>query len=313
MEAATFYNDLAEGPDGGQAWWVTASDGVRLRMGGWRCDQPKCTVLLFNGRSEYIEKYGRNADDFLTKGYNILTIDWRGQGLSDRLIKDTRAGHVCSFASYQHDVKALMDHAEAAGFAGPYYLIGHSMGGIIGFRALKEGLNVQAVVFSSPMWGIKLPLIFRPCARLIARVAVAIGMRHSYVLTGSPDNYVATNEFEGNGLTNDRSMYAYLQRQARAVPQFALGSPTMNWLRNAFDEIDFVQSSQAPDLPCITFLGGDEDIVNVRKVRARATSWPGAKLIEIPGGRHEMLMDSPELRRKITDDICAFFDAQRTA
>lgn len=313
MIPAEFHSKLSEGPEGGQAWWVTTSDGVRVRIGGWKRDNAKGTVLIFNGRTEYIEKYGRNAHDFLANGFNVMSIDWRGQGLADRLIDDERAGHVCKFSDYQRDVAAMMEHAEELGFGGPYFLIGHSMGGIIGFRAVFEGLKVEAAVFSGPMWGIKLPLLFRPSARLIARVAVAIGKGRHYVLTGSPDSYVDTNEFEGNELTNDPSMFAYLQNQVRSVPRFALGSPTMKWLRNAFEEIDFIQSAKAPDVPCMTYLGGEEDIVNVNKVRARAANWPGAKLIEIPGGRHEMLMDTPELRGKITNDICAFFDAHRAA
>ena len=313
MDTAEFHNELSEGPDGGLAWWATASDGIRIRCGGWLSEKPKGTVLLFDGRSEYIEKYGRNAHDFVSNGYNLLSIDWRGQGLADRLTDDERAGHVCKFSDYQRDVQAMMNQAEEAGFAGPYYLVGHSMGGIIAFRSLAEGLPVNAVAFSSPMWGIIVPVVFRPFANLIATVAVALGKGRDYVVTGSSDNYVDTHEFEGNELTNDPAMYEYLQKQVRAVPEFALGSPTMNWLLHAYKEIDYVQSAKAPDTPCLTYLGTDEQIVNPRKVRTRAQSWPGAKLVEIPGGRHEMLMDSPELRTQIANDICAFFDEHQAA
>ena len=313
LEAARFYDDLAEGPEGGQAWWVTTEDDVRIRIGGWRAEDAKGTVLLFDGRSEYIEKYGRNAKDFLANDYNLLTIDWRGQGLSDRLTEDTAAGHVCDFPDYQNDVKAMMDHAEELGFGGPYFAIGHSMGGLIANRAIAEGLGVKAVAFSSPMWGVIVPPIFRPFARLIASTAVTLGNGRSYVLTGSSVNYIDTAEFEGNELTNDPEMWDYLRKQVRSVPEFALGSPTMKWLYNAFQEFDYIHGSKAPNLPCITFLGSDEKIVHPEKIRQRMANWPGSKLVEIPGGRHEMLMDTPELRRKIANDINDFFDSHRAA
>jgi len=60
MQPAPLRNDLAEGPQGGSAVWVSAADGVRLRVGGWPAGSGG-TVLLFTGRTEYIEKYGRIA------------------------------------------------------------------------------------------------------------------------------------------------------------------------------------------------------------------------------------------------------------
>lgn len=313
LQPAPFHSELAEGPDGGQAWWVPSEDGVRLRIGGWRRDDAKGTILVFNGRTEYIEKYGRNASDFLANGYNVLSIDWRGQGLADRLTGDPMAGHVRDYSDYQKDVRTLMAHAGDLGFEGPYFLLGHSMGGAIGYRALANGLPVQAAVFSGPMWGLVLPMMFRPFARWIANAATAFGRGKHYVLTGSAESYPATQGFEGNELTNDRDMYAYLQRQAQGVDGFALGSPTMNWLARSFDEIEFIQTSYAPKVPCRTFIGSDETIVDNYKIRERIARWPGAQVVEYPGGRHEMLMDTPELRGRMTDEILQFFDQHHAA
>lgn len=313
LEPAKFYDELAGGPEGGQAWWVKTDDDVRIRIGGWKTEDAKGTVLLFDGRTEYIEKYGRAANDFLANGYNLLSIDWRGQGLADRLTNDPAAGHVCDFPDYQRDVKAMMEHADSLGFSAPYFLIGHSMGGGIGFRALTDGLPVQAAAFTGPMWGFVVPLAFRPFARMIASTAVSLGKGHNYVLTGSSENYIDSSEFDGNELTNDAEMWNYMRNQVRSVPQFALGSPTMKWLKKAYEEVDFIHASNAPDLPCLTFLGSEECIVHSGKVRRRMANWPGGKLVEIPGGRHEVLMDKPEMRSKIANDICAFFDEHRAA
>ena len=75
----------ADGPQGGVAQWLTTSDGVRVRVAVWGRDAPKGTVLLFPGRTEYVEKYGRAAGDLLARGFATVAIDWRGQGLADRL------------------------------------------------------------------------------------------------------------------------------------------------------------------------------------------------------------------------------------
>jgi len=59
MERAPFFADIDDGPEGGAAWWLTADDGLRIRLGVWSKEAAKGTVLLFPGRTEYIEKYGR--------------------------------------------------------------------------------------------------------------------------------------------------------------------------------------------------------------------------------------------------------------
>jgi len=313
MKTAELHNDLAEGPEGGHAWWLTTSDSVRIRVGGWGAGAPKGTILLFPGRTEYIEKYGRNAQDFLDNGYATLAVDWRGQGLADRLVDDRQAGHVCSFPDYQNDVQALIAHAEELGFKAPYFLVGHSMGGCIGFRALIEGLPVKAAIFTGPMWGINMPPILSPFARTITTVSLAVGLKHSYVPTSKSENYVDVQEFEGNQLTTDPEMYAYMQRQVAGVPSFGLGGPTIKWLHRAMEEIQFIMSSDAPDVPTKCYLGLEEKIVNSENIRSRMSNWPKGELIEVPSAEHEVLMETPEIRAQVANEICDFFESHTAA
>lgn len=313
MKTAELHNDLAEGPEGGRAWWLTTSDDVRIRVGGWGAGAPKGTILLFPGRTEYIEKYGRNAQDFLDHGYATLAVDWRGQGLADRLVDDRQAGHVCSFPDYQNDVKALISHAEELGFKAPYFLVGHSMGGCIGFRALVEGLPVQAAIFTGPMWGINFPLGVSLIARVITTVSLACGLSRSYVPTAKPESYVNVQEFAGNQLTTDPDMYAYMQRQVAEEPNFGLGGPTYKWLHRALEEFQFIMSSDAPAIPTKTYLGAEEKIVSADNVRNRMSNWPMGELVEVPSAEHEVLMETPEIREKVADEICDFFESHTAA
>jgi lysophospholipase len=59
---AVFHADLAEGPETGRAWQATAADGTRLRIATWAAGD-RGTVLVFPGRNEHVEKYGRVARD----------------------------------------------------------------------------------------------------------------------------------------------------------------------------------------------------------------------------------------------------------
>jgi len=164
LAPAPLYTDIDPGPSTGSALWAHAADGQRIRLGVWPKSGAKGTVLLFPGRTEYIEKYGPAAQDLAQRGLATIAIDWRGQGLADRMLDDARSGHVEAFEDYQKDVNAMLAAAETLNLPKPYFLLAHSMGGAIGLRALHQGLPVQAACFTAPMWGIGLAPHLRPLA-----------------------------------------------------------------------------------------------------------------------------------------------------
>ena len=313
MEAAPYLKELADAPDDGQTYWLTAEDGVRLRIGTFNCAAEKGTVLLFPGRTEYVEKYGRAASDLAAMGYATLSVDWRGQGLADRLTDDPMAGHVHLFSDYQLDVTAVVKAATELNMPKPWHLLAHSMGGCIGLRALYLGLPVNSVAFSGPMWGIKMSDALRPVAWSLSWGSRHIGMDHLYAPSTSADAYVLTEPFETNKLTRDRDMYQYMIDHAHACPEMGLGGPSLRWLHEALKECLALSRLHSPDLPCLNFTGTEEDIVDVARIEARMAKWPGSTIEWIEGGKHEVLMETAEIRAKIFSQMGAFFDAHAEA
>ncbi|MGR3758564.1 alpha/beta hydrolase [Roseobacteraceae bacterium NS-SX3] len=311
LEPAPFFGDLANGPEGGQAYWVKASDGLRLRVGHWQPEgADKGTLLLFPGRTEYIEKYGFAAAEMAARGYATLAVDWRGQGLADRMLGDRRLGHVVEFSDYQKDVDAMVALAERLDLPRPWFLLGHSMGGAIGLRAAMEGLPVKACVFTGPMWGIMIPRAMRPVASVLGRLAPLMGFSAMRAPTTTFEQYVQVNPFEGNTLTNDPEMYATMQAHMKAQPDLALGGPTIHWLSEGLKECAALARLPSPKLPCITFAGAQEQIVNLEAVRDRMRRWPGGELDIIGDAQHEVLMEGPAIRQHVFGKIAALFDAQ---
>ncbi|MFW8634343.1 alpha/beta fold hydrolase [Cribrihabitans pelagius] len=310
LQPAPFYAEIANGPAGGAAHWVKTSDGLRVRAGHWRPEgagTEKGTVLLFPGRTEYIEKYGPLARDLAARGYATLTVDWRGQGLAARMLKEARLGHVADFADYQKDVAALTALAEQLELPKPWFLIGHSMGGAIGLRSLLQGLEVNACCFTGPMWGIQIPRGLRPLARFLGSFGPRLGLGGRLVPTTSLEQYVLMSPFEGNMLTSDADMYRMMQDQLAAQPELALGGPTVHWLAQGMNECARLAREASPALPCLTFLGTEEQIVNTDAIHDRMSRWPGGELELVPGGRHEVLMERPEIRAHVMDRIERLF------
>ncbi len=307
MRTAPFYDDLADGPANGAAYWLTAKDGVQLRIGVWS-EGAQGTVLLFPGRTEYIEKYGRAAEDLRKRGFATVAVDWRGQGLADRPLANRNVGHVADFDGYQQDIQAVLAALPALNLPQPFFLIGHSMGGCIGLRALMNGLPVAAASFSGPMWDIRMSPAARSAAWAISTVAHLAGLGDRFVpgTTGS-DTYVKAAPFEGNELTTDPEMYAYMQRQVAARPELALGGPSLTWIHQALREIRDLRKQPSPDVPTLTFLGSDEMIVSPDEIIARMARWPNGRLETVPGCRHEVMMEAPEMRALFFDQTAAHF------
>ncbi|PWE33735.1 alpha/beta hydrolase [Maritimibacter sp. 55A14] len=314
MEPAPLFEDVADAPEGGTAWWLTADDGVRLRAAIWRDsarEAPNGTIIIFPGRTEFIEKYGRAAGDLRARGFDCAAVDWRGQGLADRLLADAGAGHVEDFADYQRDVAVFLELLDAQEMPQPWYLVGHSMGGCIGLRALHEGMPVRAAAFTGPMWKIAMAAPLRPVARALSRVSRPLGFGHLYAPGTEGQNYVFTAPFEDNTLTTDRDMWDYMSRQMAEHPELAIGGPSLHWLSEALREKVAVTSLPQPDLPILVMVGSEERIVDRAAVEEIARSWPNARMEVLEGGQHEIMMETPAIRGLCFDTMAEFFKGHR--
>ena len=91
---------------------LTTMDGIELRAARWAADAgtaAKGTVLLFHGYGEFIEKYYEVICELRERGYAVATFDWRGQGLSERLIGDSHKGYVSSFSDFVSDAIMVLN------------------------------------------------------------------------------------------------------------------------------------------------------------------------------------------------------------
>lgn len=303
LAQAPLFDDLAEGPERGAAYWLKTSDGQRIRIGVWPAVEPRGTFLMFPGRTEYIEKYGRFAKEITAAGLTMLAVDWRGQGLADRPAHRRDMGYVLNFDEYARDVDAVVGGAEALGLPKPWYMLGHSMGGAIGLRALHNGLDVESAVFSAPMWGIVLSPASRAFAALLSRLSGRFGLDKRFTPTTGP---AAPMAFKDNPLTHDRETFEYFERQTKERPELALGGPSIRWFVEALAETAELMAIPAPKVPAICFLGSRETIVDPLRIHRRMANWPEGKLVVIDGARHEVLMEKPEYRTQVVEQTIAW-------
>lgn len=307
MEPAPYHADLADAPSQTSAHWIEARDGLRLRIAICPVADAKGLVLIFPGRTELVEKYGRVMGDLAKLGYSSAAIDWRGQGLSARMLDDRLIGHVGAFRDYQMDVAAFVSALHA--LPGPRFLLAHSMGGAIGMRAVLDGLDVGAAAFTAPMWGIKMPAYQDTVSRILIRVLNGFGQGELRAPGTVKHSYLLENDFAGNNLTTDLDTWAYMKKQVEHVPDFALAGPSIQWVREAIVECADLMRSAPRDLPIITALGGDETIVPRDPILHRMRTWPRGELISLSHARHEVLMEAPRHRDTFLTEMDRVFTA----
>ncbi|MBV1706326.1 MAG: alpha/beta hydrolase [Hyphomicrobiales bacterium] len=295
-------------PAGANVIAITTRDNVNLRLAAWRSPgQVRGTLLLAQGRGEFIEKYNETIGDMLARGLNIVTFDWRGQGLSDRALRDRRKGHVEAMEDYIEDLAAVEAWMIAQNCPQPWFALGHSMGGaLLALRLHTAASNYSRVVLSAPMIDLA-GLSWPRGARFLARGLDWLGLGRNYVPGGNGSAYFL-QPFAGNGLTSDPQRYAKFTDMARECPDVWTGSPTVHWLDEAFGLMAAFRDIAFPmsiSVPCLIIAAGHDRVVDTEAATRFVSFMNGRNLVVIPGAEHELLIERDELR----EQFLAAFDA----
>jgi lysophospholipase len=287
-------------PAGASVDFVEAPDGTRLRVARFTRDGPtRATVVLLQGRTEFIEKYFEVIGDLLERGFAVAAIDWRGQGLSDRPLANRQKGHVADFAHFVDDLQWVIESWLRPICPAPYVALSHSMGGNITLHHLARHPGVfEAACFSAPMWGIGKAERPGLAMKLLAGVGCTLGLSTFY-LPGREGDFDHESPFESNVLTSDRSRYERFMGQTRAEPALALGSPTFGWARQALASIDQLHApgfAEAISTPIRVCSAGDDKLVSLAAHAAIADRLPNARHVVFDGAQHELLMEVDAIR-----------------
>jgi lysophospholipase len=232
-------------PPGGTVEWIKTGDGVCLRTARWMdaAAPVRGTVVLVNGRSEFIEKYSEVIGELLSRGYCVFTFDWRGQGLSQRALADPLKGHVRDFAEFDQDLHLIMEQIVLPRAPEPLIGLAHSMGGNVFLRYLHDNPGAfEKAVLTAPMLAVNTGPFPYWVAQRLAQMQTAFGNAENYVFTGGPGTW--DGPFEGNVVTSDAGRYARNMALVRENPQLRLASPTFQWLQSAFRSMALVHTEE---------------------------------------------------------------------
>lgn len=290
---------MTPAPEDFRPFHVTAG-AVRLRAAHFDADQPRALCLLLNGQTEFIEKYFEVIDELRSRGFSVLTFDWRGQGGSDRLLPDPRKAHIADFTAYDEDLDAVIGTlANPAGL--PAIAMAHSMGGNILLRRLHDRQGeFAAAVLCAPMLGINPRGAPWRMVEMIARTLNRRGPSPEFVWGMAARDQLAL-PFAEQIVTSDAARYARNQALLKANPELRLNGPTWGWLGAAIKSIARMRSpgyAEAITARSLFFGAGHDRVCETPAIAAFAARVPAAQFVEIAGAEHEILMERDVFRAR---------------
>lgn len=209
----------------------------------WKCPSPIATLLVSHGLAEHSECYKEFAEDLNKQKINVIVYDLRGHGRSEG-----KRGVVEDFEYLCKDLVGFTEYCqENYKEELPFFLVGHSLGGLITVKTLLthniEGID--GVLLSSPCLGLKLeiPTWKENLARMGAKWTPAMTM---------------WNELKYEDLVRDveraRSYEADPLRHDKISPRLFMGM---------IESIDFVEEHEDEfSLPLLIQIAGNDNVCN---------------------------------------------------
>src|SRR5665811_471004 len=251
---------------------IKTPDGVSLRFARWAPPVGrKGTVVVLQGRAEYIEKYFETVRDLRARGFAVATFDWRGQGMSERALADHHKGHVRNFSEYATDLEAIMEQVVLPDCPPPIFALGHSMGAAIGIRACHDGSRwFERMVLTAPMIALRpgrLTTIAGPLVRYVRNTAVL-----------------------------------------EEAPELCIGSPTIAWADAALRLMkQFAAPGYAGHIrqPILLVAAGRDEVVSTTAIETFGMNLLAGRHLILSGSKHEILQEQDHYRSQ----FWAVFDA----
>jgi lysophospholipase len=300
-------------PGHGKVWFAATRDRARLRFASWRptVKPVRGTVVLVQGRAEFIERYFETVAELRRRGFHVLAFDWRGQGGSQRFVSRERKGHVGWLRHYEADLALAMAQMRET-LPGPYFVLAHSMGAAICLDAARRNaLPVSRLVAMAPM--LDLTIIDNPrSARRLAGLLFWLGFGKAFV-PGGGDTAIATKPFDGNRLTSDPVRYARNSALSAQARHLSIGDPTIAWVRTAFrlmGRLSAPNAAREVRVPTLVIAAGRDPIVSTPAVERFAARLKTGQALVLPQARHEILMESDSIRAQFWAAFDAFIPGE---
>ena len=301
--------DDYKAPKGINSYFVKMDDGIRLRVCHWitKTQENKGTILLQQGHNEFIEKYYETIQEFLDRGYSVISFDWRGQGMSDHQLDDIHKAFISDFKRHDNDLKYILEEVIENNLPKPLIGIGHSMGGCIMLSAFHDYPEKFSYgILSAPMLGFKNERFLRTASSIMN-----IFKKESDYLFGSKPNMGKETIYEENDLTTDKLRYKRILDLVRKKPDIRLWGVTNGFAKAVSKKFKIIRKkgwAESINLKILIVNNTFDKVVSSDNINEIHTRLKNSKMIIFNSTKHEIFMEKDIHRKKLWNSIDQFLN-----
>jgi lysophospholipase len=292
---------------GGVLGFCVTKDKKLIRFAIWGKGE-RGLVIFLNGRNEYIEKYNEAYKKFQTRGFCVVTLDWRGQGLSSR--EKFNNGHIKNFNDYQLDLEAVLASDQVKRIKGNRFIVAHSTGACIALRTLHLGKHkIKAAIFLAPLWGWGDLLgnkIVRSTIALISKSLTFIGLGKISCGPKNKNPYILKSNLQNNCHTSDPEQFERLQEIIKKDSRLNIGPPSFSWIASADKELKTIPSKRLSEVPNLVVVGSDDNLICKATAKEISDQNQKSKFLEFLDARHEILIEKKETTSRFWKEFDRF-------
>lgn len=283
-------------------------------------------VIISPGKTESFIKYKWLKDYLLELGYSsVHIIDHRGQGFSERILKDKEKVHVENFQNYIDDFKKFVTEIIVPPKNQKRFLLANSMGGAIAGMYLSQNSDhtFDKVAFTVPMFGIdyratlnryispKITSLFTD-NQLNAFIKWYLKCDalncNKYVRYFASHYKEAKFEDQNKFLTSNKAEFNFIQNLYQKYPQIRLGGPTYQWMNQANKVSDQIQSlAYKIDIPTIILSAENDSLVSKDTHQKVCRQIFNCKVLQLENSLHEVFFEKDSIRQKAISYIHQHF------
>ena len=291
--------------------YLNCAKGIKIRYHRWllTTQQSIGSIILLGGRKEFLEKYVETANDLNRLGFDVYSFDWRGQGLSTRILSDRTKGFINGYREYVFDLNEFVDKVVPSHTNKPIYFLAHSMGAHIVLLYLKRSsMHIDGAVLSAPMLDIFTDPYPKWLVRFLIRMAIKLKCHHA-VVPGSRKRLEREVHFDNNPLTSDPQRFNVEKRALAVNPNLAVDAITFGWLSATMESINAVNATgflETITTPILIVSAGADQVVSVSAQKEACRRLPNCRMAMISGSQHEILMETDVIRNEFWREFLSF-------
>lgn len=306
------FNRRAIPAEASESTW-SAPDGHVIRRIDWpgAGAQPKGSILFLPGRGDAYEKYLESMHQWHEAGWRVTGADWRGQAGSGRLGKDAVTGHIEDFSQWVDDLAALWSDWKAS-TPGPYFLMGHSMGGHLLLRALAEGrVDPDGMALSAPMLGFTGTFLPVSVTHAAAKLMLRLGdpARQAWKWSEKPGQ-VPVGRIDLLTHNQDRYEDELFWREER--PELVMGPGSWKWVERAYASMRSLYEDgvlEKVTTPVLLIGSSNDRLVDMGRIESAAERLPNGELLTFGNeSHHEILREVDDVRDRAMAAIDEFLN-----